>query len=268
MYVAMRTRLLVAVGLVVMTPLLVRAPQHEAGSPLSDELRSGLRAGPPLTLWAWERPEDLRFLQATGIAVAPLIATVTLHADDFRVAPRRQPLALPPDTPVTAVVRVELDASRPPVLSRDQASRVAQTMIALASAEKFTTLQVDFDAPVSARPFYRQLLSDLRAALPKETRLSMTALASWCLGDPWVGKLPVQEIVPMTFRMGADATKVRQHLASGQEFHVACRFALGVSTDEPLPRALSRRRLYVFPTASWTADDVRSLARTVGVSVP
>ena len=37
-------------------------------------------------------------------------------------------------------------------------------------------LQIDFDAPESARPFYRDLLVNLRSQLPEDTFISITAL--------------------------------------------------------------------------------------------
>jgi hypothetical protein len=250
---------LLAILTLVLLPVVARAPHAPSRATL--DAPAGPDA-PGLTLWAWERPEDLRFLRSTGIGIAPLIATITLHGHDLQVAPRRQPLEVPADAPVTAVVRVELDPARPAALSREQGTRLATTMVSLASAGTFRTLQVDFDAPRSARPFYRRLLADLRATLPARARLSMTALASWCLGDPWLDDLPVDEVVPMAFRMGADARGVRQHLAAGRDFQPVCRSAIGVATDEPLAPLAAGRHRYVFTASAWTPDRVRALSKT------
>src|SRR5436189_297554 len=66
-------------------------------------------------------------------------------------------------------------------------------------------------------------------------------------GAPWIADLPFDEIVPMVFRMGPEGEVVRQQLAAGGDFRLArCRDAIGVSTDEPLPRVPGRRRRYVF----------------------
>jgi hypothetical protein len=253
---------LLAMLALVMLPVVARAPHVPPRVALDVPAGSDT---PALTLWAWERPEDLRFLRSTGIGIAPLIATITLHGNDLQLSPRRQPLELPADAPVTAVVRLELDATRLPALSREQGTRLATMMVSLASAGTFRTLQVDFDAPRSARPFYRRLLADLRAALPARARLSMTALASWCLGDPWLDDLPVDEVVPMAFRMGADARGVRQHLAAGRDFQPVCRSAIGVATDEPLAPFPADRHRYVFAASAWTPDRVRAL---YGVDLP
>ena len=84
-------------------------------------------------------------------------------------------------------------------------------------------IQIDFDAVTSERNFYRQLLEDLRQQLPDNVPLSITALASFCIGDPWIKDLPVDEAVPMMFRMGTDNESIRGMLAKGRIFVI--RFA-------------------------------------------
>ena len=62
---------------------------------------ASMQALPPLVLWAWERPADLRNLPpATGVA----LLTQTLRIDHDRVVtfPRRQPLRVDPATPLVA----------------------------------------------------------------------------------------------------------------------------------------------------------------------
>ena len=110
-------------------------------------------------------------------------------------------------------------------------------------------MQIDFDATRSQRAFYANVLSEVRKRIPEDTRLSITALASWTLFDNWLDSLPVDEAVPMLFRMGADGENVRRHLRSGGDVRAEpARRSLGVSTDEPLPRLPAGRRVYVIPT--------------------
>src|ERR1039458_2560605 len=52
----------------------------------------GMAAVPPLVLWAWERPEDLRFLNPKLTGVAFLAGTVRLGPDGLSFPPRLQPL--------------------------------------------------------------------------------------------------------------------------------------------------------------------------------
>jgi hypothetical protein len=61
---------------------------------------------PSLFLWAWERREDLSFIDPHRIGVAYLAGTVCLRGTEVEVRPRLQPLRLPAGTNVIAVVRV------------------------------------------------------------------------------------------------------------------------------------------------------------------
>src|SRR6185295_20218925 len=62
---------------------------------------------PHRILWAWERPEDLEFLDSRQFAVAFLAQTLVLKNDEVEYKPRRQPLKLKPDTKLIAVTRIE-----------------------------------------------------------------------------------------------------------------------------------------------------------------
>src|SRR5580693_3837629 len=62
---------------------------------------------PRVFVWAWERPEDLTWLDARAVGVAYLARTVCPRKDGVSVRPRMQPLRVPPNTVLMAVVRVE-----------------------------------------------------------------------------------------------------------------------------------------------------------------
>jgi hypothetical protein len=116
-------------------------------------------------------------------------------------------------------------------------------------------IQIDFDARISERPFYRSLLASVRRELPDSVSLSITALASWCLADVWVTGLPVDDAIPMLFRLGPDRAKVLNHLGKGGDFAAAiCRQSIGVSIDEPFPQMRAGRRVYVFNPMPWTEE--------------
>jgi hypothetical protein len=122
-------------------------------------------------------------------------------------------------------------------------------------------VQLDFDATSSQRAFYAALIRDVRAALPDTLGLSITALASWCDGDPWLGGLPVDECVPMLFRMGRDESEIARRLDRGGDLRArVAGSALGVSLDERR-RVPRRERVYVFNTRRWNAADLEQ-ART------
>ena len=96
------------------------------------------------------------------------------------------------------------------------------------------------------------MLAHLRESLPSGIPLGITALTLWCQGDNWMGGLPVNDAVPMLFRMGP-----------GDEFRgsgfrgALCQASLGLSTDE-LPRTVpGGRRLFLFHPRPWTEETYR-----------
>ena len=140
-----------------------------------------------------------------------------------------------------------------PALSPIQRAKVVSVIEQLTHIPGIAAIQVDFDARASERAFYRDLLSDLRRQLPSTIGLSITALASWCIGDDWISGLPVDEAVPMLFRLGTGTNEVATLLQSAHDFHdPLCRDSLGISTDERWRKFSSGRRLYVFRPRPWT----------------
>jgi len=208
---------------------------------------NGLAGAPNRMVWAWERAEDLRFLNPDRTGVAFLSATVWLDHAHVRVEPRRQPVYVPPHTYMMAVVRIQTSE---PTLSEAQLDTTAAELVHSAHRAGVSALQIDFDARASERDFYRKLIGRIRL---KVAQLSITALASWCLDDPWIASLPVDEAVPMLFRMGPDDVAVRRQLANGRRFAVkACSTSAGISNDEALPTVPPIQRLYVFSSTRWT----------------
>jgi Protein of unknown function (DUF3142) len=257
---AVITAIAVSAALLVMRlrPAAFATIRHAASGSVEDRM-SDL---PRVILWAWERPEDLRFINPQEIGVAYLAATITLRGDRTIISPRMQPLRLAPGTRRIAVARIET-AGRP-LLSEDQRHRMVVEMTKLAGGENVEAIQIDFDALASERAFYRALLVDLRKQLPAMTRLSITALASWCLGDNWIADLPIDEAVPMLFRMGADHENIQMRLKAGDPFSAPlARHSLGISTDEPLDALPRVRRVYVFNPRPWSAESVGQIIREV-----
>lgn len=187
------------------------------------------------------------------MAVACLVATARVSGPRLEVAGRRQPLTVPPGTERIPVVRVEVaPATTPAELA---AHRDALVEVIRSATRGASGIQIDFDARRSERGAYADLLRAVRAALPRGTRLSITALASWCLGDRWLEGLPVDEAVPMLFRLGSDGPEVRARLAAGEDFTAdVCRGAYGLSTDERPPKMRRGRRVYMFHDRRWSED--------------
>jgi hypothetical protein len=130
--------------------------------------------------------------------------------------------------------------------------QVAQTAAEIRNSSVKSQVQIDFDATVSERNFYRSLLTRVRQELLASTRLSITALASWCAGDDWLSDLPIDEAVPMLFRLGVDQRQFQRRLETGQRFESRmCQNSAGVSTDEPVYTP-AVRRLYIFSPKPWS----------------
>lgn len=216
---------------------------------------------PKVMLWAWERPEDLRWIDTATTGVAFLAQTLTLTKDDVSFQPRKQPLLLADNTYLIAVTRIETERTTDarPTYSPDQTERLVKLITDTLNRPNVRGVQIDFDAVVSERPFYRRLVAELRKSLPAGTPLSMTALASWCVGETWLNDMDVDEAVPMAFEMGADTERVRSYLKSGQDWTVPlCRESYGVSSDEPkLDGIKPDRRIYWFSEKSWAPEMLR-----------
>lgn len=215
---------------------------------------------PPVILWAWERPEDLTFLDPERVGVAFLAQTLLLQNEDVVFRPRLQPLRVSPKTKLIAVTRIESTKTtgERAALSDAQAEKLTSLVSKTLQLENVSAIQIDFDVTRSEREFYRRLLVKLRQRLPDNVPLSMTALASFCVGDRWLQGLPVDEAVPMIFRMGLDSENIKRFLAAGNDFQEPlCRSSYGIAVDEPLEMTFAKgRSLYVFNHNSWVANDV------------
>lgn len=211
---------------------------------------------PHTILWAWERPEDLEFLDPQQFAVAFLAQTLVLKGDEVVFKPRHQPLKVRPEMRLIAVTRIESEKST--ALSATQREKLVDLVLKTRELKNVSALQIDFDATTSQREFYRTLLHELRQRLPDNVPLSMTALSSFCVGDRWLEDLPVDEAIPMIYRLGKDDQAIKLFLESGKDFkEPICRRSYGVAVDEPLAMTFDRpRRQYIFNVRAWTEQDV------------
>ncbi|HKS26615.1 MAG TPA: DUF3142 domain-containing protein [Pyrinomonadaceae bacterium] len=234
-----------------------RALARGGGAPPAPGAR--MASFPKLFLWAWERPEQLEFINPREVGVAFLSRTIYLRGDKVIERPRMQPLKVSPGTTLIAVVRIETVRDEPPTLSDETRAKVAEALLEASRAPQVRALQIDFDALKSERAFYTKLLQDVRQRLPQEMPLSITALASWCVDDNWLDGLPIDEAVPMLFQMGLDEQRIKSYLKQGGELQSpVCRLSKGVSTDELIELVPERaRRTYFFNAKPWTEDSMR-----------
>lgn len=210
---------------------------------------------PRVMLWAWERREDLSFINPREVGVAYLASTLYLDGDRVAVRPRQQPLHVPRDCVVVAVVRIETAWHSSPTMSPRQRDEAARAIAGIADFSP-AAIQIDFDATRSQRVFYRDLLTEVRCRLPASMPLTITALASWCLNDNWIADLPIDEAVPMLYRMGTEKEEIAAYLRRGGDFSpVLSRSSVGISLDEPGIAAPAGRRVYIFSPRAWTREE-------------
>lgn len=244
----MRTRLILSGGLLAAiaggSALLLRSTARPDPLP----------ALPRVMLWAWERPEDLRFIKPGAAGIAFLARTVWLDGDNVAARPRLQPLRYTPGTPLVPVVRLE-SAGRglPP------RGPVIREIAEAASIPGARALQIDFDARETERAWYAALLADLRGSLPPSLPLTITALESWCEQDGWIRNLPIADASPMLFRMGPGER------APAGDFEVPlCRSSIGIGTDEMPVRVPLGRRLYFFYPRAWNQQAYEAVIAEAG----
>ena len=209
---------------------------------------------PDIVLWAWERPEDLRFVNPERTGIAFLAATALIGANgSVCFQPRMQRLELPPNPAVLAVVRLQSLPAHVTVQGQPLISGIRQ----IAALPNVRGIQIDFDARTSERNFYRALLRRLTREIDKP--IGVTALASWCIGDRWLDGEPIVEAVPMFFRMG------RKESRDAVPESPICRSSIGLSTDEawPVRRPPAIDRIYLFSPHAWTARDYHDALQRV-----
>ncbi|MGE3466965.1 MAG: hypothetical protein AB7J13_08535 [Pyrinomonadaceae bacterium] len=218
---------------------------------------------PQKMLWAWERTEDLGFIDPNEVGVAFLAQTIFLENERISPRRRRQDLSVPPNTYLIAVTRIETnkETARRPRFDVSMVTKTAYLIRNTLELPGVKGIQVDFDAVVSERTFYRALITELRKDIPPSASLTMTALASWCTGDAWFSDFPVDEAVPMAFQMGADSENIKTYLRNGNDWQEPlCRGSYGISLDDPLNFPLKAgRRTFYFKNSAWNAGDADSV---------
>lgn len=206
----------------------------------------------PAIAWIWK---DVALPTWSQRRVAIVDRHIVLLRDTIGERPGARPRHLPAGTQVIPVVHVELDP-RPPAANLHAASPAIIT--AMQNAARATTsgwVQLDLEARPSQRLDYRALVREVRAALPSNVGLSVTALAWWCRSPAWLDGLAADEVVPMFFKMGRDGTAIRTLVAlNPAALHPLCRAgSAGFSPQEPFERAVVARyaQTYWFDYHGW-----------------
>ncbi len=226
-----------------------------------------------VTLWAWERNEDLSFIDPKTTEVAYFAGKVYIRGQCVSFRPRTQSLVLPPNTKVTPVFRIETigkgDAPPPSDYSAvNAAEAIAEQVKKTAKDQTWSNeVQIDFDAVDNERAYYKSLLKQLRSKLPPKTKLSITALASWLLDDRWLSAGDADKAVAMLFSMGRSKDEVISLLKSRTlDSGAGLKIAIGISANEKgTNRQLIEsgvlkkgQSIYIFNSRPWKERQFRS----------
>lgn len=224
----------------------------------AEEVTASLAQG---VAWIWPNsngPQSVPGGLAPYREAAVLVESLALRADGVERGGRTQPLNVPIGVRLIPVVHVEAGEDAPAKLTplqRDAIVAAVRRQAGLA-ASSAGILQLDFEAPARQRDTYRELVAAVREALPAPVRLSVTALAHWCTQGDWLDRLPVDEVVPMLYRLGPHAEAWRRRFAHGDtDLAHQCRgAAFGFATNDPPPSALLARatRVYWFDESAWS----------------
>ena len=174
-----------------------------------------------------------------------------------------QPLQFSSSAKIIAVVRIEAPTQSARLESPDLVNIVADLIASSARKPRVSALQIDFDAARSQRTFYTQVLRQVRQRIPERMPISITALASWCGHDSWMKDLPIDEAVPMLFRMGENPRSLKH---PGWKYAIReplCTESVGVSTDEPWPAIDRDKRIYIFHPRSWDELAVENAGKLI-----
>jgi len=273
-----------------------------ATAPAFASRQAALAALPPLMLWVWDKPDDVRTwlansarasksagtdnaasaeLPAQRVGVAVLDSTILLRDGSATVRRRQQALRLPPEwsaagrllptAPLVAIVHVDMArGAHKPALNQRQKQRIVRAVIAAAKRSPSQVVQLDFEVMHSQKPFLADVIRRSRAALPGNVALSVTALPSWCVGDAWLADLPVDEIVPMAFRTTGEGNRTQEILINEGRFpRPECQPSLGLSLNQqPWPEKLRSQRLYLSNHAAWSATPMASWSVRLGAFLP
>jgi hypothetical protein len=140
--------------------------------------------------------------------------------------------------------------------SAELRQQTTNAQVEVANQPGLRALLFDFDSTQSQRPFYAAVLGSLRPRMPAGMPLSIMALLSSCASEPssgdWMGSLPIDEAVPMFFRLGGSA-RHGDNKSSYPMRELHCRARVGIATDENWAVLNPHQRVYLFAPRSWTS---------------
>ena len=235
------------------------------GIPLGTMWMADFPSSPKVFLWAWERPENFLFLEDSTIGVALYAGSVELTDSHFQLRRRMQPIILHPYTPVVPVVRID-NLRKERNIEDAEIQKISDFILEICTFKEVESCQIDFEPRVSEREVYRSILESVDKQLPRSISLSITSLVSYCDQNSWLEGLPVDEVVPMFYGLGADEEIIRNRLKNNS-FVLAkvCQHAIGISTNKPVPplKYIRGKNLYIFNPNSWDKNQFSAIITVI-----
>lgn len=207
-------------------------------------------------IYAWERPENLSFLDS----IEHKKTTVVYYAGDIvidhgraNISPRRNSLIIPEDINKIPLIRIDNfnNLSALHENSKNIVDFIANT------CRDVSECQLDFDAKKSEYIEYAEILTTIKQRLPK-IKITITALASWCGKNSWLEKMLIDDAVPMLYRMGNSPSIKNLLNDGGITSYAKCGHSVALSTDElnfKFKQYLNRHNIYLFNPDSWTEEN-------------
>lgn len=226
-----------------------------------------------VSIWAWDRFDDLTFLKG-DTNVTYYAGTFYLRDNRAIFNPRKKELICPDSAKTNPSFRIEAVKYIDPEFKESAIATICDTIKIYLKGHKHSLnmVQIDFDAGPSQRSFYKQLLKELRTTLGAETKISITALTSWCLSDRWMQDIDVDEIVIMLFSLGKNKDETLALLDLDQlDTGNDAKTAIGISANEPdtnqklkeLGIIDEAQKLYIFQSLPWTKNRYLSITNEV-----
>ncbi len=214
------------------------------------------RQSTTLVLWSWQRADDLSFVDK-GVVVAPLVASIFVDKNGVSVQPRTNVLKLAKKTQIIPVIRLEI----PPHIHVNDVhiDTIVHRINSFIVSCKSDAIQIDFDAAKSQRLLYEKLLTKLHVSLPN-IKISITALASWCVGDTWIDKLPITHAVPMLYNLGAHADDFKKYFTDKKKWKAAkCQCHIGFEESDIFTKPPRGWHVYVFNNKAWSVRSYKNV---------
>ena len=214
------------------------------------------RQSATLVLWSWQRKDDLSFVDK-DVVVAPLVASIFVDKNGVSVQPRGNVLKLSENVQISPVIRLEIS---PNVHVTDaHIDTMVHHIKSFIVSCKSDAIQIDFDAAKSQRSLYEKLLTKLHVSLPN-IKISITALASWCVGDTWIDKLPITHAVPMLYNLGEHADDFKKYFTDKKKWKAAkCQGCIGFEESDVFVKPPRGWHVYVFNNKAWSVHSYKNV---------